>query len=96
MSDKNRKELRKAIRPVVEDMLPQVVTEQLTTAMYQQLAGELQAKLQVIEQSIHTALREMAERQKDVQSMLIREMMANQEFRAKASGETAEGSVTNE
>lgn len=86
MSNHTAKELRKSLRNVVQDIMPEILTKEITASAFKQLRTEIQFQLKQIDTDIKKALKDMEDRQKDVQSMLLREMISNQKFQSKAAG----------
>lgn len=76
-NSKQIKEIRGQVRQVVQEQLPAVLSAELQSALYKQIAGELTAKLQVIDQELKRQLKEIDDRAKDVQSFLMREVVNN-------------------
>jgi hypothetical protein len=74
---KEIKAIRGQIRQIIKELLPDMINQELQTAMYKQLSGELSAKLLVIEGDIKKQLLEMDNRAKDVQNFIMREMLQN-------------------
>jgi ribosomal protein L9 len=66
----NPKELRKALRNVVQELLPQMLTVEMEKAIYK----SLEAQIKQIEENAKSQLKEMQERQKDTLSYLIRQV----------------------
>lgn len=88
MNGKNAKELRKSLRNVVQELLPALLSNELITNAYKTLSNEIHTKLKVISDDINRSLKEMEERQKNVQSLLVKEMVANQKFNPMANTPT--------
>lgn len=64
------KELRKALRNVCQDLLP----EMMKTEIYMQLQKENNDRLNHIIKTINEAVERLEQRQKDVQSFLVRQV----------------------
>lgn len=73
MSQSQVKELRKQIRNVVQELLPEILTAEL----FQQLAKTNQEVLSRIKRDIEKTLSDIDGRQKDVQSFIMRESLKN-------------------
>ncbi len=82
----NAKDLRKQIRNVTQELLPEILTKELQTAVYAELKNHIEFKLRQIDDNIRASLAAMEARQKDVQGLLLREMTAKQQFVSNANG----------
>ena len=85
MSGKNAKDIRNQIRNVALEILPQVISNEA----FAKLQTEMHSRLDQVTAEIRQALTSMAERQKDVQNYLMREISAGQSARP-ASAPTPE------
>lgn len=74
MSDKNAKALRKSLRNVVQDILPSILTEELTAAIYKKLSAEMGQRMDIIANNARETLSTIDERQKDIQSFVTRSL----------------------
>lgn len=83
------KVIRGQVRQAVKEVLPEVLTHELRSAMYKQIAQELGAKLISIQTELTNTLKQMDDRSKDVQNMLVREAN-NLAAAAKAESEKTE------
>lgn len=71
------KSLRKQLRNVVKEILPEIFTNELKTAAYQDVQVAVKKQLTGIETQITKTLKKMDERQKDVQDFLVRQISSN-------------------
>lgn len=72
-SESNAKLLRKQLRNVVQELLPQLVTDELKAAMHQQLAIEIQKRLDNVTKNVKETLDMIDQRSKDIQGYLVRQ-----------------------
>lgn len=70
MSDKNVKDLRKQLKTVVADLLP----EALSSALFLKLQQENRQRLDQIEKMVKDTLERIDSRGKDVQSFIMRQV----------------------
>lgn len=77
MSDKNFKALRKSLRNVVQEILPTLLTSELMEAVYKRLSTDMGARMDVIAKGAQETLKNIDDRQKDFQSMLLRSAAAS-------------------
>ena len=70
------KDLRKQLKNIVQDLLPSMLTEELHKAQYAKLSSELQARMDSVERHVKETMHEMNNRNKDVQSYLVRQVTA--------------------
>lgn len=68
----NPKELRKSLRNVVQDLLPDLLKSELGAAIHKSVSGIVQARLDVMMKEIQNTLQTIDQRSKDVQSYLVR------------------------
>lgn len=68
----NLKDLRKQLRNVVAEMLPQVLTEELVKAMQKAMLDDVARRVGTIERNVKDTMTEMNNRSKDTQSYLVR------------------------
>lgn len=64
------KELRKSLRNVVNELLP----EMLTQAQFEELSRRIDAKIKKIEDDTKAIMTEMNQRHRDVMGMLVRQV----------------------
>ncbi len=76
MSDKSAKDIRKQLRNVVQDAMPQIVTEELGKAVHDALKSHIDKRLDAISKHIQTSLDALDQRSKDVQAFVIRQNTA--------------------
>jgi hypothetical protein len=70
MSNK-QKDLRKQLRTVVEEILPSFTKD----ALFAELQKENKARLDLLEKVVRDTLRQIEDRAKDHQSLVLRELM---------------------
>ena len=68
------KELRKALRNVVQDLYPSLITEEMTGALYKELQQEIAGKLASLEVMIVKTLTDIDTRQKDIQAHILNQL----------------------
>ena len=64
------KELRKSLRNVVQELLPNLLLQELEKALYK----SLEAKIKLMDEHVRQELNSMTERQKDTLSYLVRQV----------------------
>ncbi len=69
----NSKDLRKQLRNITQEILPELMKSE----MFTQLQQENRDRLELIAADVKKALADIAQRQRDVQSMLLRDAYAN-------------------
>lgn len=74
MSDKNFKEIRKQLRSVAKDMIPEVLTSEVMKAIHEQLAKDINTRMKSLEDSVKAQMSEINERHKDTMSFLVRQI----------------------
>lgn len=74
MSDKNAKALRKSVRNVVQQILPEILTSEMVDAIKKKLSEELTLRMDVIAKDAQNTLKNIDERQKDFQNFLVKEV----------------------
>lgn len=72
MSDKQYKRLRKAIKNVTQDLLPQILVNETVAAIEKTVTAHVNQRLDGITQHVKTTLDKIDERSKDVQSYVVR------------------------
>lgn len=72
MSDKNVKELRKQLRIIVQEILPEVLTNELVATLSKQVTAKLEQRLDGISAHLIQAIKTIDDRSKDVQAYIIR------------------------
>lgn len=77
MSESNVKLIRKQIKNVVQGLLPSLLTSELMEAVYKRLSADMGARMDVIAKGAQETLKNIDDRQKDFQSMLLRSAAAN-------------------
>lgn len=78
MSDKNAKALRKTIRNVVQELLPEILNAEMVDAIKSKISQELGLRMDVIAKDAQKTLAGIDERQKDFQNFLLRQAVAAQ------------------
>lgn len=68
----NPKELRKQLRNVVQDLLPDLIKSELGAAIHKSVSGIIQMRLDVMMKEIQNTLQTIDQRSKDVQGYLVR------------------------
>lgn len=80
MNSKNVKDIRKQLRNVAQELLPDVLKQELFTAMSEQIEKNLReifgARLEGINDSIMSQLKQMDERSKDLQQFMLNQVQA--------------------
>lgn len=71
------KELRKALRNVVQEQLPDLIKKEIFLEMYTTLHKDMVDKMTKIEQQVRESLGAMDSRSKDVQDYIMRTVMAH-------------------
>lgn len=84
MSDKNAKALRKSLRNVVQEILPEILNSEMVDAIKSKLSQELGLRMDVIAKDAQKTLSAIDERQKDFQNFLLRQAVAAQAPSAEA------------
>jgi len=74
MSD--AKLIRKQLRNVVQEHMPEVMSSELYNAVYKKINDQVDARLHALEAHVKQALTAIDSRAKDVQSLIVREMLA--------------------
>ena len=67
------KDIRKQLKPVVKDLLPEALSEAFVQAVFERVIAVLNPRLNKMERDVKTALDTMDSRQKDALSYLIRQ-----------------------
>jgi len=73
VSDKNVKQIRKQLRNVAQEMLPQVLESVVVAKIRQDIHEYVKTRLDEIFQMVKDTLNRIDDRQKDIQSMIVRE-----------------------
>ncbi len=68
------KQLRGQVRQVVTELLPSLLTEAFKSAIFEKIQRDITIRLTAIENSVKETMHEMNERNKDVQSYLVRSL----------------------
>lgn len=68
------KVLRGQLKQIVLDLLPNILTEELKTRIYTELANMIQVRLQGIESEVKSTMNEINNRSKDAQDYLVRQV----------------------
>lgn len=76
MNSSDIKEVRKQLRTVAKELLPEVLTGALTEAVYTKLHNETVERLKMIEAQINQTLAQIDERQKTVQAFIMNQVTA--------------------
>ena len=72
MSDRNFKEIRKQLRTVVRELLPEVLKSEVVTASMADIKTQTDERLNRIADHIQSTLESMDKRQSDIQSYILR------------------------
>lgn len=78
MSDKQYKMIRKQLRNVCQDLMPQVLVNEAVVAIEKTVTAHINTRLDVITQHVKTTLDKIDERSKDIQSYVVRNSGADQ------------------
>lgn len=89
MSDKNSKELRKQLRNVVQEIIPELLTRELCEAVYAKVRNDIMERLSGIDKQVTSTLEGINERAQNFQGFVMREM-------ATASAQKAEQTMAEE
>lgn len=81
MSDKTAKLIRSQVRNVCQEITPDILKQEVFELLYNRLREEIINRMAVVEANVNKALDDMAQRQKDVQGLLVREITAQQSFK---------------
>lgn len=76
MNSKDTKDIRKQLRNVVKEIMPEVMKSQLGETLLKELTTVLNIKMRDLETQVRTALQNIDNRAKDLQSLMLREMVA--------------------
>jgi hypothetical protein len=71
MSDKNAKALRKAIRNTVQELFPQILSNELVAAVHKNLAETVNGKLKALSENVDKQLSAIDERSKNMQAYIV-------------------------
>lgn len=74
MNSSDIKEVRKQLRTVAKELLPEVLGNELTQGVYTKLHSEIEWKLKQIESTIEETLKRIDQRQKDVQAFIMNQV----------------------
>lgn len=72
MSDKNFKTIRKQLRAVVSEALPELLKKQFYEEIHKDVAAQVQARLETIAKQVSDSLAQIDARSKDVQAYVLR------------------------
>jgi hypothetical protein len=72
-NDKNVKQLRGQIRQIVKEMYPEIITSEI----FATLQTQTKERMDVLHRLVKESLDRIDQRQKDVQSLLMRELIAS-------------------
>lgn len=76
MSDKGPKEIRKQVRNVAKEMLPEILSQELLRALHSEITKNLEKRLDAIAAHLKTVLDSVDERSKSIQSYVLRNSTA--------------------
>lgn len=76
MSEKNSKDIRKQVRNVMQEVMPSLLQEIAKETMYKDLRAHIDSQLRALEQQVKLTLTNIDDRAKDLQSLMLREMVA--------------------
>lgn len=65
--------IRKQLRNVVQEALPETLSQELVAAIQKQLAAQLDQRLSAIAKHIQSTLDQLDQRSKDMQAYMIRQ-----------------------
>lgn len=74
MSDKNAKAIRSQVRNVVKEILEEVLAKEMIMKIEQDLRMEQKSRLDQVFEMVKGTLQRIDDRQKDIQSLIMREM----------------------
>lgn len=80
------KELRKAVRNVTQELLPELLKSEVFSGLYERLQKEMISKLQAMQEEINTTLQRMDSRSKDIQQFIMNQVQ--QELARNTSNDT--------
>lgn len=69
------KELRKQLRNVTQELLPDLLQSELGQKLYADLSHVIQTRLDVVIANIHETLQQIDQRSKDIQGYLVRQTL---------------------
>jgi hypothetical protein len=73
---RDQKELRKQLRNVVRDLLPETLTKEMQDSITRTIQDFMTKRLNLISNDITAQLTKMSERSKDVQDFIMRQALA--------------------
>jgi hypothetical protein len=71
----NPKELRKQLRNVVQEQLPDLLKSELGNALHKDLSHIIQTRLNVVIKNIQETLEQIDQRSKDIQGYIVRQSL---------------------
>jgi hypothetical protein len=71
----NPKELRKQLRNVCQDLLPDLLKSELGQALHKDLSQVIQTRLNVVIANIQETLQQIDQRSKDIQGYIVRQSL---------------------
>jgi hypothetical protein len=77
MSGSNVKDLRRQVRNVVQETLPELLQSEVFKGLYDQLEKELMSQIEGIRVQIKTTLETIDQRSKDVQSFILKQVQTS-------------------
>lgn len=81
------KQIRGQLRQIAKDILPGLLSEEVTKELHKSLQVRVDARLDAIEKHIRSVLEGIDQRAKDTQNYLIRQASSQAEFLLKKSGD---------
>jgi len=71
----NPKELRKQLRNVVQDLLPDLIKSEFGESVRKELHAQSHARLDELMKNVQAMLKQMDDRSKDIQGYLVRQSL---------------------
>lgn len=65
--------VRKQLRTIAQELLPELLKAELQSAMYKELTDQIHVRLDKITQTVKDTLNQIDERSKDIQSFAVRQ-----------------------
>lgn len=70
------KQIRGQLRQIAKELLPTVLAQEVAQEIYKTLSREIAGKLQAIDADVKEGLKRIEDKQKDIQSFIMREVIA--------------------
>jgi ppGpp synthetase/RelA/SpoT-type nucleotidyltranferase len=74
MSDKNVKTIRKQIRNICQEFLPEILTNELVYKLNKEITETVIARMDSLKERVEKQLEEMNNRSKDMQAYVVNQM----------------------